>query len=233
LIQKTRPNERCSAQRSFRSRIIAVARSFVRLASGEDIPSSTTDWWDRRLRVSQNLVQVKNRATVGGPDATASGFRRNKRSFSQPLMTAKAVPVLNLMPLTSCRYATPTYHVGATRDHLNQDSWHDLKAHRNFETVSSRLSIEDGQDARPHRVTSLIRPDLILDNRYMSMWLHPAFCAGVPLARHYEVAFGQEAARRIVLDRGACDGVRWETGQKRPFHQRDSGFALVGPCVRA
>jgi hypothetical protein len=27
------------------------------------------------------LSRTKDRATVGGPDATASGFRRNKRSF--------------------------------------------------------------------------------------------------------------------------------------------------------
>jgi hypothetical protein len=31
--------------------------------------------------MSQNLIQARNRATLGGPDATASGFRRNKRSF--------------------------------------------------------------------------------------------------------------------------------------------------------
>jgi hypothetical protein len=32
-------------------------------------------------RLSQKPSRPKHRVTAGGPDATASGFRRNKRSF--------------------------------------------------------------------------------------------------------------------------------------------------------
>jgi len=56
------------------------------------------------MRLSQNLIQVRNRATMGGPDATASGFRRNKRSLLTALnhrqgTASSGVDALDLLSL--------------------------------------------------------------------------------------------------------------------------------------